>query len=175
MGDLKDMNAIDGTFTDALEHHWKAIFHLGLRMFGNTTDAEEAAQQTFFLAYQHWDQFEGRSEVQTWLFRIAINVCRKQLKERNRFQGYEIDAQKLADKGELDRGAADVCGWLRIAFDSLEPRDRLILTLFCIDELRHVEIAEILDVPEGTVWSRLHHAKKRLGRKITLLQKSESK
>lgn len=169
------MNAIDGTFTDALEHHWKAIFHLGLRMSGNPTEAEEAAQQTFFLAYQHWDQFEGRSELQTWLFRIAINVCRKQLQERNRFQGYELDAERLAESREFDSGSDDREVCVRVAFDSLDAKDRLILTLFCIDQLRHVEIGEILGVPEGTVWSRLHHAKKRLGRKITLLQKGESK
>ena len=131
------MNAGTGTFADALEHHWKAIFHLGLRMFGDPTEAEEAAQQTFFLAYQHWDQFEGRSEIQTWLFRIAINVCRKRLRERNRFQGYELDPEKLTASGELDRSADDLHGLVRMAFESLEPRDRLILTLFCIEELRH--------------------------------------
>ena len=169
------MNAGTGTFADALEHHWKAIFHLGLRMFGDPTEAEEAAQQTFFQAYQHWDQFEGRSEIQTWLFRIAINVCRKRLKERNRFQGYELDSENLTASGELDRSADDLHGLVRMAFESLEPRDRLILTLFCIEQLRHAEIAGILGVPEGTVWSRLHHAKKRLERKIEILQKGESK
>jgi DNA-directed RNA polymerase specialized sigma24 family protein len=44
------MNEIDGTFAEALEHHWKAIFHLGFRMFGNPNEAEETAQQTFFQA-----------------------------------------------------------------------------------------------------------------------------
>lgn len=169
------MNAGNETFADALKHHWKAIFHLGLRMFGDPTEAEESAQQTFFQAYQHWDQFEGRSEIQTWLFRIAINVCRKRLKERNRFQGYELDPDQLTASGELDRSADDLHGMVRMAFESLEPRDRLILTLFCIEQLRHAEISGILGVPEGTVWSRLHHAKKRLHQKITLLQKGESK
>ena len=168
------MSEIDGTFADVLEHHWKAIFHLGLRMFGNPNEAEEAAQQTFFQAYQHWDQFAGRSAIQTWLFRIAINVCRKQLQERNRFQGYELDPEKLADSHEFDRGSDDRQIWVRVAFESLDAKDRLILTLFCIDQLRHVEITEILGVPEGTVWSRLHHAKKRLEEKISLLQKGES-
>ena len=168
------MNEIDGTFAGALEHHWKAIFHLGLRMFGNHNEAEEAAQKTFFQAYQHWDQFAGRSAIQTWLFRIAINVCRKQLQERNRFQGYELDAERLAESREFDSGLDDRQVCVRMAFESLDAKDRLILTLFCIDQLRHVEIAEILGVPEGTVWSRLHHAKKRLEEKISLLQKGES-
>lgn len=169
------MNEIDGTFAGALEHHWKAIFHLGLRMFGNPNEAEEAAQQTFFQAFQHWEQFAGRSAIQTWLFRIAINVCRKQLQERNRFQGYELDAERLAESREFDSGLDDRQVCVRMAFESLDAKDRLILTLFCIDQLRHVEIAEILGVPEGTVWSRLHHAKKRLEEKVKLSQKGESK
>lgn len=58
-----------------------------------------------------------------------------------------------------------------MAFESLDAKDRLILTLFCIDQLRHVEIAEILGVPGGTVWSRLHHAKKRLEQKSNFHKK----
>jgi len=45
------MSEIDGTFADVLEHHWKAIFHLRWRMFGNSNEAQEVAQQTFFQAY----------------------------------------------------------------------------------------------------------------------------
>ena len=137
------MNKIDRNFADALEHHWKAIFHLGLRMFGNPNEAEEAAQQTFFQAYQHWNHFAGRSAVQTWLFRIAINVCRKQLKERNRFQGYELDPENLAERQEFDGGSDHLQVYVRVAFESLSAKDRLILTLFCIDQLRHIEIAEM--------------------------------
>jgi RNA polymerase sigma-70 factor (ECF subfamily) len=105
------------------------------------------------------------------LFRIAINVCRKQPKERNRFHGYELDPKKLADSHEFDRGSDDRHSLIRVAFESLDAKDRLILALFCIDQIRCVEI---LGVPEGTVWSRLHHAKKRLQQKVTLRQKGES-
>jgi DNA-directed RNA polymerase specialized sigma24 family protein len=80
----------------------------------------------------------------------------------------------LADSHEFERGSDDGEIWVRVAFESLDAKDRLVLSLFCIDQLRHVEITEILDVPEGTVWSRLYHAKKCLERKITLLQKGES-
>ena len=124
------MNAIDGTFAETIEHHWKPIFHLGLRMFGNPAEAEEAAQQTFFQAFQHWDQFEGRSDVQTWLFRIGINVCRRQLKEKNRFQGYNLDPEKFAANRERDQRAEDLQDCVAVAFESLDPADRLILTLF---------------------------------------------
>ena len=77
-----------------LETHWTSIYQLGLRMFGNSTAAEEMAQQMFFRACFAWDQFQGRSHIKTWLFRIGINVCRKQLRDRNRFQESDLDAAK---------------------------------------------------------------------------------
>ena len=90
------MQPNDLSFPEILETHWCPIFQLGLRMFGNPTDAEEMAQQTFFQAYLAWDQFQGRSHIKTWLFRIGINVCRKQLRDRKRFQGSDLDAEMLA-------------------------------------------------------------------------------
>ena len=158
-------------FPETLETHWASIYQLGLRMFGNSTDAEEMAQQTFFRAYIAWDQFEGRSHIQTWLFRIGINVCRKQLQDRNRFQGSDIDADLLAAPSDTSSSDEALEERVNVAMSHLEPRHRLILTLFCIDGLRHIEIAGILDVPEGTVWSRLHTAKKKLAQKLRSLEK----
>tara|TARA_B110000495_G_C23036854_1_gene619577 strand:+ start:2717 stop:3226 length:510 start_codon:yes stop_codon:yes gene_type:complete len=164
------MNSNGTLFTDAVENHWKSIFQLGLRMFGNSTDAEEATQQTFFQAYLNWDQFEGRAHVKTWLFRIALNVCHKQLRLRGRFQGATIDLEHTMVAPAHDHQADETREAMKHAFQRLEPKHRLILTLFCIDELQHREIAEILNVPEGTTWSRLHTAKTKLTEKLKAVQ-----
>lgn len=66
-------------FEDVMHAHWADVLRLGMLMFADETEAEEVAQQTFFKAYTAWDSFEGRSSVRTWLFRIAINVCRRNL------------------------------------------------------------------------------------------------
>ncbi len=160
------MNANDETFSDAVDHHWKSIFQLGLRMFGNMADAEEAAQQTFFQAYLKWDQFEGRAQVKTWLFRIALNVCHKQLAQQGRFRGAPLDVEHQLAAPSPDRQAEEAKSAVSVAFGQLEPKHQLILTLFCIDGLKHSEISEILAVPEGTTWSRLHTAKTKLEEKL---------
>ena len=158
-------------FPETLRTHWASIYQLGLRMFGNPTDAEEMAQQTFFRAYIAWDQFQGRSHIRTWLFRIGINVCHKQLQARSRFQGSDLDAELLAAPSDTSSSGEDLQERVNLALGLLEPRHRLILTLFCIDGLRHIEIAGILDVPEGTVWSRLQTAKKKMAQKLQSLEK----
>ena len=160
------MSNSDETFSEAVGNHWKSIFQLGLRMFGNATDAEEAAQQTFFQAYLKWNQFEGRSQVKTWLFKIALNVCHKQLRARGRFQGATMDLEHTMVVPTPDHRAEEACEAMKHAFKQLEPKHQLILTLFCIDGLQHGEISEILDVPEGTTWSRLHTAKTKLAEKL---------
>lgn len=165
------MNSNNLDFQETLEAHWGSIFQLGLRMFGNASEAEEVAQQTFFKAYLAWHQFQGHSHIQTWLFRIGINVCRKQLQDRNRFQGHDPEIESVVATPETDASSDDLKERVNRAMVALEPKHRLILTLFCIDGLRHIEIAGILDVPEGTVWSRLHTAKKKLGQKLQSLEK----
>lgn len=155
------MNSNDD-FENALSDHWADVFRLGILMFSDETEAEEVAQQTFFRAYNAWDAFAGRSSVRTWLFRIAINVCRKNLTIRRRFQGERLDRHSEPAHAETDPRQARAQDKAKQAFDQLAPPHRLILTLFCIDGLKHQEIATIFDVPEGTVWSRLHKAKQEL-------------
>lgn len=149
-------------FEDVVDAHWGDVLRLGILMFADETEAEEVAQQTFFKAYTAWDSFEGRSSVRTWLFRIAINACRKNLKTRKRFQGERLDRRDELTAAESDPREEHVKETARQALAQLAPPHRLILTLFCIDGLTHQDIAKIFDVPEGTVWSRLHKAKQEL-------------
>lgn len=157
-------------FEAVVNAHWADILRLGILMFNDETEAEEVAQQTFFKAYTAWDSFEGRSSVRTWLFRIAINVCRKNLTTRKRFQGEQLDRRDefaMPEAAPRDERAKDTA---RIALGQLAPPHRLILTLFCIDGMKHQDIARIFDVPEGTVWSRLHKAKQELRKEFQAIE-----
>lgn len=157
-------------FEQALHDHWAEILRLGTLMLADATEGEEAAQQTFFRAYSAWDSFEGRSSVRTWLFRIAINVCRRMLTTRKRFQGEQLDGLIGLAQPEPDPREEQTKERVRQAMQLLAPPHRLILTLFCIDGLKHQDIAKIFDVPEGTVWSRLHKAKQELKRRMELTE-----
>lgn len=153
-------------FEDVMHAHWADVLRLGMLMFADETEAEEVAQQTFFKAYTAWDSFEGRSSIRTWLFRIAINVCRRNLTIRKRFQGERLGSHIELAHPETDPREEHMKENVRQALKQLTPPHRLILTLFCIDGMRHQDIARIFDVPEGTVWSRLHKAKQELGKEL---------
>jgi RNA polymerase sigma-70 factor (ECF subfamily) len=144
---------------------WPRIYQLARRMTGRDAEAEDVAQQTFFLAFQAWSRFEGKSKPDTWLFRIAVNVCRRHLMDRHRRRAAvpapESDARP--DDAVLARERREA---VSRAMELLAPDQRLVLTLFCVDGLSHSQIAEILECPEGTVWSRLYHAKKSLLEKL---------
>ena len=155
------MSTIPNGFEDVLRASWPRIYPVALRLMGNEAEAEELTQETFFLAYQAWDRFKGRSRPETWLFRIAVNVCRKRLMERRRHPA-PLEPESAAYRAEDPLVAGERKASVARAMEALSPGQRLVLTLFCVDGLSHGEIAEILDCPEGTVWSRLYLAKKAL-------------
>ena len=157
-------------FESLLTAHWADVFRLCLGMFADETEAEEVAQQTFFKAYTAWDSFEGHSTVRTWLFRIAINACRRNLTIRKRFQGERLDRHIDLAHPETDPREEQLQEKANQAFKQLAPPHRLILTLFCIEGMKHQDIAKIFDVPEGTVWSRLHKAKQELKKEFHAIQ-----
>jgi len=157
-------------FEGVVNAHWADVLRLGILMFADETEAEEVAQQTFFKAYTAWDSFEGRSSVRTWLFRIAINVCRRNLTTRKRFQGERLDRHIELAHPETDPREEQMKEKVRQALKQLAPPHRLILTLFCIEGMKHQDIARIFDVPEGTVWSRLHKAKQELRKEFQAIK-----
>ena len=134
------------------------------RMLGDPHGAEDAAQQTIMQAYRAWGRFKGRSSRKSWLFRIAANVCARSL-ERARGTAENtvvLDAEAHAGGTRPEAGleGEERARVVRLALQALSPAHRMVLVLFCIEELSHTEIAELLGCPEGTVWSRLHHARK---------------
>lgn len=156
-----------GDFEAALEAHWASVFRLALRMTGDQNEAEEIAQHTFFLAYRAWSSFEGRSAVSTWLFRIAVNACRRHILQRRREEEVPLDEASSPVTHSEDRmELRELREQIDAALQQVSPAHRLVLTLFCIDQLNHESIAEILGCPVGTVWSRLFHARAALARQL---------
>jgi RNA polymerase sigma-70 factor (ECF subfamily) len=117
-------------------------------LLGNSADAQDAFQEAFLAVAQALPRFRGEASVTTWVHRIAFRVALK-LRARRR------PTTEIGDHAEADAMAR--------ALDALSFEHRLVLSLFAVAGLTHAEIAEALGVPEGTVWSRLHHAKRKLG------------
>lgn len=137
---------------------------------GNSDDALEIAQEAFVRAFRAIDRFDPHLPFYPWLYRIIRNACFNHLRKRKRrgevsldglmHEGYDApedgrDPEQLAELEDLKRT-------IREAMTSLSPEHQEILRLRHFLELSYAEIAQILQIPQGTVMSRLHAARKAL-------------
>jgi len=139
---------------------------LALGMTGNTADAEDALQEAFVKAYRSLDRFDPARPFAPWFFQILRNACRDLLRRRkSRFDVEALD-ERLEERPagapssperRRQRAAARRTVWKALGQISEEHREVLVLKE--LEGFRYAEIASILDVPEGTVASRLYHAR----------------
>ena len=142
---------------DALyEAYGARIYRFCYRLCGDKTDAEDLTQEVFVAAWQSLPRFAGRATVQTWLYRIAL------------YRWNRIRATRPPDTVTLLDNDACTCGsplsrmMLDEAIDSLPPDMREAFLLVKVEQLSHREAAAVLQIPVGTVQSRVFAAVQRL-------------
>ena len=135
-------------------------------MLGHCQEAEDVGQETFIRFYNALDKFRGEAKVETYVTRIAINLSLNELKRRRRkallfAEQPETDLENLSNREivEIDRDTQATVRW---AVRQLAPRFRAVIVLRLIDGYSTRETAEILNLPIGTVLSRLSRAQKKL-------------
>ncbi len=133
-------------------------------VLGHAADADDAAQDALFSAWQALDRFDRTQRFGPWLARIAVNAARD-LVRRRRVRATEPLPLERADAGPTpDRAAERRMQRERLgaAMAELPERQRLVVVLYEVEGYAHGEIARMLELPEGTVRSDLFHAKRRL-------------
>lgn len=171
---MAQQSSADTVIPQLFDAHAGAIYSLGLRMCPNTDEAQDLVQETFLRAWKSWDQFEGRSSPSTWLWTIAVRACQRMKRKRSgEPQRMEPLESLLPSPGDTipDIPAEDVQDALdevirqemqeavEVAIGDLPQDFRLALVLKEIAGLSLSEIAEILDVKEATVKTRVHRAR----------------
>jgi RNA polymerase sigma-70 factor, ECF subfamily len=163
-----------------VERHSSTVYNLALRMMGNPQEAEEVLQETFISAFRSLDRFEGRSQLGTWLYRIAYNASLMRLRKRQ-IPTSSIDEPLLGEEGEeLPRQLID---WSSLpddvalnnelhrvldrAVEGLSPTLRSVFVLRDIEGLSTAEVAEALNLTETNVKVRLHRARLALREQLT--------
>ena len=133
---------------------------LCMHLTGSRADAEDAVQEAFVAVHRGLPGFAGASRLTTWIFRIALRAA---VHARARRQdGEPLEPETPGGCGAADIAARDEARRVVSAIARLPAGPRAVLSLFAIDELSHRDIADILGIPEGTVWSRLHAARRML-------------
>ncbi|MEM6995652.1 MAG: sigma-70 family RNA polymerase sigma factor [Myxococcota bacterium] len=151
-----------GAFGLLARRHQGKIRSLLLRLTrGNTTLAEDLAQETFLRAYRGLGGFEGRAQFGTWLHRIAYFVY---LNHRNRSKTHaslpeEFETTAPAPDDECSAHRADLRRDVSTAVSSLPPRYRRVVMMHFVRHVPYRDIADTLGVPLGTVKTQLHRAK----------------
>jgi RNA polymerase sigma-70 factor (ECF subfamily) len=159
-------------FAELVERYSGTVYNLALRMMDNPQEAEEVLQETFISAFKALDRFEGRSQLGTWLYRIAYNAALMRLRKRQ-LPTSSIDEPVTGDEGEemprqlVDWGAlpADVAlsnelrGVLEEAVAKLPDSLRVVFVLRDIEGLSTAEVADSLGLTETNVKVRLHRAR----------------
>lgn len=160
-------------FEALVEKYKQRAYRLAYQVLRDQEEALDVAQEAFIKAYQSLPRFKGQSAFYTWLFRIIVNLAmdrHRQRAARQRALGAEEvlpeEWERLAPAEgpdpEDEASMAERRRRIEAALDALPPHHRAIIILGDIEGLSYREIAGVLEIPIGTVMSRLHNARKRL-------------
>jgi len=133
-------------------------------ILGSEADAREVTQEAFVSAWINLRGLRDTSRFDAWLNRIVLNRCRDRLRQRRRIREVAMDAVEVSS-GDVADASADT-GVVLAAFERLDVADRQILVLHHLHDLSLDEISRQLDVPVGTVKSRLWRARRALERAL---------
>ncbi len=156
-------NGAPGAFEKLFHRYWRMIMRLCLARLENTADAEDVAIETFTAAAQGIKKFRGDSRLSTWLYRICLNrIARQKQKIARTPPAVPIEnCPEDATTSEPDQTPPAIAR-LRQALADLPEKDRTVLILHYLEELRPGEIAAILGLKPSAVTMRLRRAEARL-------------
>lgn len=164
-------------FSVLVERYQDRVYTLCLRWMGDPQVAEEVAQDVFLALYRSLDGFRGDAQLSTWIYRVTLNHCknRRLYRKRRHHERHEpIEGTHNDDDAPVRQIPAEGPGTdaptfaaqaeflVQQALRELDEEQRRIIILRDVEELSYEEIGTLLDLPRGTVKSRLHRARSQL-------------
>ncbi len=157
-------------FRKLYENYHQKIYSTAITMLGNAEDAEDAVQEIFMKIYRKVSNFNGKSKIGTWLYRIAVNVCIDHVRrgKAQRSKSFSVEEESLINlrenSEEVERSAilSEVNRLPKKAIAQLSPKLRAVVVLRDLQGMAHSEIADILGCSKGTVSSRLNRGRLKL-------------
>ncbi len=169
-------------FADIVRRHQDTVYRLCLRWLGDQAQAEETAQDVFLAVFRALPAFRGESSLRTWILRVAVNHCKNARGYRQRRAWGRHDPLVHPDDPARSRdlpdpaphpdvrvGDAQRRAHLHAALQDLDEDLRILVVLRDVEDLDYEEIAQVLDLPRGTVKSRLHRARGLLAERLRFI------
>ncbi len=156
-----DRQALDGL----LRRHHDRIWGICRRLAGNDADAADATQEALLAVATRLDRFDGHSAFTTWLYRVATNACLDELRRRGRRPVPVEEVLPTGTEGGADTGLADRLD-VDAALADLPEEFRVAVVLRDLCDLDYAAIAEVLDLPPGTVRSRIARGRAALANRL---------
>ena len=158
-------------FEELVRRYRNDVYGLSYHFLRNREEAWDVSQEVFIKAYRSLSRFRGDAGIKTWLLRIAANHCKDHFKKR-RISTVSMDAMPTqdyfpthSDPGK-DLANVELGAAIQTALDSISPKHRIAFVLRELEGMSYKEMANVMNCSEGTVMSRLHHARKKLQTKL---------
>jgi len=172
-----DQNA----FADIVSLYQHKLYQVCYRMLGNKQESEDIAQEAFVRAYMNLHTFDQKRKFSTWLYRIATNLCIDRIRKKK--PDYYLDAEVAGTEGldmysqiaadeklpEEQLEQMELQDRIQYEIGRLPDKYRSVIVLKYIEELSLQEISEILDMPLGTVKTRIHRGREALRKQLNNL------
>lgn len=162
-------NGERNAFSELVCIHAQGVRNVIYRMCGDAQIAEDAAQETFIQAWLHLSSYRPQTSLRNWLYRIAFNAATDMLRKEQRILPNALEDLQLSDPlpgPEAVFSQEEQTTLVKKAIVSLPDACRAVLVLREYEEMSYHEIAEALDIPLGTVMSRLNYARKLLKERL---------
>lgn len=169
-------------FADIVRRHQDTVYRLCLRWLGDEAQAEETAQDVFLAVFRALPAFRGESSLRTWILRVAVNHCKnaRGYRQRRAWGRHDplvhpddparsLDLPDPAPHADVRVGDAQLRAHLHAALQDLDEDLRILVVLRDVEDLDYEEIAQVLDLPRGTVKSRLHRARGLLAERLRFI------
>ncbi|KEF38639.1 RNA polymerase, sigma subunit, SigW [Schinkia azotoformans MEV2011] len=165
-------------FAEIVELFKDKVYQLCYRMVGNAHDAEDIAQEAFIRAYVNINSYDTNRKFSTWLYRIATNLSIDRLRKRKPdyfldaeiegTEGFTMYSQIPSDELQPDEmvETLEFQEWIQQEINELPVMYRSVIVLKYIEELSLKEIGDILDLPIGTVKTRIHRGREALRKRL---------
>ena len=168
-----------GAFRALFDKYHRRAFAVAMGVVKNEEDALDAVQEAFVKVHKNIHKFEGSSSFYTWLYRIVMNVSIDHVRKSSRRKNLDFDERALHEESEVAGDGAlvpnvtdanpgkaalrrELGNAIERALHDLPEHHRAVIVLREIEGMSYEEMAEALEVPKGTIMSRLFHARKKM-------------